>query len=137
MNTRSRVLRGQIDSGSQKRIIVDDGMYQHGYVVKDFVVWATSNTGGDAECYLSLNETTVTSFDAGDNRQVGWAGQTIAPAANQFSFLDPSVTVVRDLYVRNISASGTANYMIVIEPVMLTEQQGLLTLVQERSQDDL
>jgi len=75
---------------------------------------------------------------ADDGRQVAWASQITVPGSrsNTFSVIDPNTVVTQDLFFRNIS-NAVANYMVVIEPVTLTEQQGILTLIQERQQDDL
>jgi hypothetical protein len=41
-----------------------------------------------------------------------------------------------DLWIRSSSTENT-NYMIVMRPVTLTEDQAILALIKERSQDDL
>ena len=144
MNTNIRVLRGRCKGDTFQRLIVDDGIFTHGYIITEFHVWAPDVAGGtDPECYLSLKElpsgaTGFDAFDASDGRQVAWASQvtTAGSRNNTFSAIDPNTVVSQDLFIRNISAV-VANYMIVIKPVTLTEPQGILTLIQERQQDDL
>ena len=144
MNTNTRVLRGRTQGNTFHRLIVDDGIYTHGYRIVQFNVWAPDVAGGtDPEGYLSIKEipSGAVGFDAmaaDDGRQVAWASQITVPGSrsNTFSVIDPNTVVTQDLFFRNIS-NAVANYMVVIEPVTLTEQQGILTLIQERQQDDL
>ena len=142
MNTNRRSLRGQVVAGGEDRIIIDDGMFTNGYKVVEFKVWATNQaSGADPECYLSLGESAGDKFSAFDNRQIAWAGMSTTSGTRLFDFsiVDPNHIVISDLYVRNIdtAANALANYLVIIEPVTLTEPQGVLALIKERSQDDL
>ena len=144
MNTKTRVLRGRTQGNTYQRLIVDDGIFTHGYRIVEFHVWAPDAAGGtDPEGYLAVKElpSTAVGFDAmaaDDGRQVAWASQvTVAGSrTDTFSIIDPTVVVTQDLFFRNISGH-VANYMVGIEPVTLTEPQGILTLIQERQQDDI
>jgi hypothetical protein len=142
VNTNRRSIRGEVASGAEDRIIVDDGMFTHGYKIVEFHVWAQNQAASnDPQCFLALAENSGTRFSAADNRQIAWAGQSTSAGTriDTFSVVDPNHVVIRDLYVRNIDTlvGGFANYLVVIEPITLTEPQGILALVKERAQDDL
>ena len=140
-----RTLRGQVAEGEVKRLIVDDGRLTHGYKVTKFVIAATpSFPDADAYATLSLDFDAPLTWDWGDNRQIGWASTntaTTAGANNEFSVLDPDHVVIMDLFIQGqVAASGGTsvfNYLIVLEPIELTNEQAILTLIKERSQDDL
>ena len=136
---RIRTLRGRVDGLQTKRLIVDDGRLNHGMRVKEFHVWAPSVAGStDVECALGLDYDMAAEQDASDNRQIGWAAQTTSATSRvmQFSLLDPDHIVINDLYINNFS-DDEANYLVILEPVELTDDQAILALIKERSQDDL
>lgn len=137
-----RSLRGQIGSLEEKQIIVDDGLFTHGYKIVEFYVWAQDQaSGNDPQCYLAKGPGAGSKFSAQDARQIAWAGMSTTAGTRlmDFAIIDPNHIVVQDLFIKNIDglASGVANYLIVIEPVNLTEQEGVLQLIKERSQNDL
>lgn len=132
-------LRGRVNAGDTLRLIIDDGMLNQGHKVVEFYVWAQSiASGDDPACVLAKSYDANPSWDASDNRQIGWAGQTTTNTTRmmQFDLLDPDAIVVQDLFLINIGVS-VANYMVVIEPVNLTDDQAVMQLIKERSQDDI
>lgn len=140
-----RTLRGSFPEGTTRRIIVDDGRYNHGYKVISFVAAGSPDLStNDAFATLGLSEGFDVSWDWGDNRQIGWSGTTItgssSPAA-PFSIIDPDHIVVSDLFIKGIFATagvaGDINYLIEIEPITMSDDQAILALIKERSQDDL
>jgi hypothetical protein len=140
-----RTLRGQVEEGTNKRLIVDDGRLNHGYKVVRFVIACTPSASGfDSYATLSLDIDSAKEWDWGDNRQIGWAS-TNAPSTGSldapFSVIDPDHIVIQDLFIQGQvqSAGGTdpINYLIELEPVTLTDDQAIITLIKERSQDDL
>jgi hypothetical protein len=140
-----RTLRGQVVEGQVKRLIVDDGRLNHGYRVVSFVVAPDVTTAGkDAMATLSLDYDTPLAWNWGDNRQIGWAstnGQATSGLQSPYSVTDPDHVVIMDLYIQGQVLSGggsdVVNYLIELEPVDLTNDQAILTLIKERSQDDL
>ena len=56
------------------------------------------------------------------------------------SVLDPDHVIIMDLYIQGIVGSGGGsdpiNYLIELETVELTDEESILTLIKERSQDD-
>lgn len=136
---KTRTLRGRVDAQTVKRLIVDDGQFNNGMKVKEFYVWAISQASGDDPgCSLGLDYDLGSSWDASDNRQIAWSGQTTTATTRmmQFSLIDPDHIVITDLYINNFS-TVEANYLVILEPVTLTDDQAVLALIKERSQDDL
>lgn len=130
-------LRGQLGGNELRQLILDDGMFTNGHKVTSFRVWATSMASSDdPSCILALSDKIGTNMDAGDSRQIGWATQTTTNTIRlqDFNIIDPDHVILRDLYIRNISADE-ANYLITIEPVRITEDEAVLQLIKESSQD--
>lgn len=140
-----RTLRGQVVEGDVKRLIVDDGRLNHGYKVVHFVISGDpSNSAGDAFATLSLDYDAPLIWDWSDNRQIGWAStqvDIVSGLTPPFSVLDPDHIVIMDLYIQGrvgtAGGSDSINYLIEIEPVELTDDQAILALIKERSQDDI
>lgn len=135
---KTHTLRGRIDARTNKRLIVDDGRFTSSMIVKEFYVWAKSMASGDdPECFLSKQPLTENAFDASDGRQIAWASQTTTSTTRlmNFSVVDPEHVIIQDLYIRNIADTEQANYLVVLEEVNLTEDQAVLQLIKEVSQD--
>lgn len=140
-----RTLRGQFIEGETKRLVVDDGRLNHGFKVVRFVISGDpSSSANDAWATLSLDYDAPVQWNWGDNRQIGWASTNVQGTAGlepPFSVLDPDHVVIMDLYIQGTvgSAGGSSviNYLIELEPMELTDDQAILTLIKERSQDDL
>jgi hypothetical protein len=140
-----RTLRGQFVEGETKRLIVDDGRLNHGYKVVRFVIAGDpASSGNDAFATLSLDYDAPVIWNWGDNRQIGWASTNVVGTSGlepPFSVLDPDHVVIMDLYVQGsvggAGGSSVINYLIELEPMELTNDQAILTLIKERSQDDL
>ncbi len=141
---RRRTLRGQVTEGDVKRLVLDDGRLTSGFRVTKFVISGDpASSGNDAWATLGLDYDTPASWDWGDNRQIGWAStniQSTAGAQTPFEVLDPNHVVLQDLYLQGVvsgaGGSSVINYMIVLEPMSLTDDEAILTLIKERSQDD-
>jgi len=140
-----RTLRGKIrpanpatgDTGKD-RIIVDDGVFTDGWKVVGFDCFPTNGTGLDVQGLLSLDEDGLTGgWDASDNRQIAWSFMfTGANGGEARSWIVPDHVVVRDLWIQNFSADPM-NYLVRVERTTLSDDQAILALIQERSQDDL
>lgn len=131
-----RSLRGNIAGQTRRRIIVDDGRFNHGYKVTSFQCWPENNNTG-VEGVLSLSEEGATRGDAGENAQIAWvvAGDNQVPSiTGVVEVVDPNHVVVRDLFVYN-NASTSMNYLVVIEPITLDADQAVIALIKEVSQD--
>lgn len=139
-----RTLRGQVIEGTVKHLVIDDGRLNHGYRVVSFVVAGdVSTSAGDCYATLSLDYDSPLAWNWGDNRQIGWASTNVQSTSGMqvpFSVLDPDHVVIMDLYIQGTvsGAGGTTpiNYLIELETVELTNDESILTLIKERSQDD-
>lgn len=133
-------LRGRVAAQETKRLIVDDGQLNVGHRVVEFVVWATGiDSSEDPECILGKSSDMNNEWDASDNRQIGWAGQTTSSTSRimGFNLLDPDNIVIQDLFIYNRADTEEANYLVVVEPVSLTDDEAVLQLIKERGQDDI
>ena len=131
-----RSLRGHIATQGRRRIIVDDGRFNHGYRVVRFQCWPENNNAG-VEGVLSLSEEGATRADAGENAQIAWvvAGdQSGSSMSGVTEVVDPNHVVIRDLFVYN-NATTPMNYLVVIEPITLDADQAVIALIKEVSQD--
>jgi hypothetical protein len=140
-----RTLRGQFIEGETKRLVVDDGRLNHGYKVVNFAISAgVGSTALDSQAVLALDYDSPASWNWGDNRQIAWASQRVADVSGGqpvFAVIDPDHIVIMDLYIQGIVGGGggsdVINYLIELEPMELTDDQAILALIKERSQDDL
>jgi hypothetical protein len=140
-----RTLRGQVVEGQVKRLVVDDGRLNHGYKVVRFIVSShPDSSASDTYATLSLDYDAPFTWDWGDNRQIAWASSGVSAAGDvrgPWTLVDPDHIVIMDLYIQGrVSGSGggsIVNYFVELEPVELTNDQAILTLIKERSQDDL
>ena len=139
-----RTLRGQLIEGQVKRLIVDDGRLNHGYKVIRFIVSGIpDSSGNDTYATLSLDYDAPFTWDWSDNRQIAWSSSGVSAVGDvrgPWELVDPDHVVIRDLYVQGrVSGSGggsVVNYFVELEYVELTDDQAVLTLIKERSQDD-
>lgn len=133
-----RTMRGRFEGLETVQIVVDDGNINRAYRVLEFRVFPTSVAGSrDVEATLALDYDASAAWDASDNRQIGWAAMTTTNTTRimDFSIIDPNHVVVRDLYVRS-NSSDPGNYMIVLEAMSISDDEAVLQIIKERSQDD-
>jgi hypothetical protein len=135
-------LRGTIDSSEVRRLIIDDGIFTQGHKVMKFEIFPVDMTSGGADVsgVLSIDyDGARQEWLAEDGRQIGWSSTTMSTSNsvnNKTDILDPDHIVIRDLYVTGYSNSGRINYLVIVEPVSLSEDEVVLQLIKERSQDD-
>lgn len=128
-------LRGRIDGNTRKRLVLDDGRFNHAMVVKEFYVWS-KDALEDPEAILGINEDTIgTEFDASNGSQIAWARQVnSATLAEGWSIIDPDHVVVRDLFIKTTN-SFVANYMVVLESKSISDDEAILQLIKEGQQN--
>jgi hypothetical protein len=126
-----------------KRLVVDDGRINVAYKVISFYVVGRnpSDASGDVYGTLSLDYDAPVTWEFKDNRQIGWAStQVDQRPTSPFSLIDPDHIVVRDLYVQGqLAGSGGSeliNYFVELEQVEISDDEAVLALIKERSQDD-
>ena len=142
---RRRTLRGQVIEGEVKRLILDDGRLTKGYKVTKFVIAGDpQSSANDAYATLALDYDSPRTWDWGDNRQIAWASTNVQSTAGTqpfFELVDPDHVVLQDLYIQAQVGSGTGssvcNYLVELEPMELSDDEAILTLIKERSQDDI
>lgn len=136
----TRTLRGKLTDTLVRRLVVDDGRLDHGYRVVSFQAWPDGGGADGVYAVLGTQFDMTAGGDAGDNRQIAWSGSAISstgtPQAGAFGIVDPDHIVNMDLYIQAITNDVT-NYLIVLEMVTMTEQQTIMQLIKERSQDDI
>lgn len=136
-----RTLRGQLTDTSVHRLIVDDGRTKHGYIVREFYVWPRGVSDDGVFATLGTQYDMSPGANAADNRQIAWAGSAwgtgVATQAGALHVVDPDHIVINDLWIRRESAVDECNYLVILEPVTLSEDEAIMALIKERSQDDI
>ena len=134
-------LRGQFNANETKRLILGDGRLNVAYRVRRFLVSGDpSNALNDAFGTLGFDFDMPAVWNWGDNRQIAWAATRIQgndSAEAPFSLVDKDATVVSDLYIAGGSGGTVVNYYVELEEVHLTENETVIALIKERSQDDI
>ena len=153
-----RVLRGKWGTyqyDGAKHLVVDDGNFNDAWRVVKFVVApsdvADSQAGG-RDCVAVLathpeavigDTSTIIGWNWEDRRQVAWSALSMfgshSPDHTGFNLIDPQHIVVRDLYFALGAASATGVtefvYFIELERVTLNDNQAVMAIIQEESQD--
>lgn len=134
--------KGIAKSNEAHRIILFDGKFDTAYRITKFDVTPPQPVGTyelQAKLTTTGDSFTGTLWDWADNTELGWVVWGV-PSNNQVnynSWVDPDNLVVEDLYIQIYSTSGDGldfNYMIEMEKVNITDSQGALTMVRNRSQ---
>jgi hypothetical protein len=129
-------LRGIVNSAnSPLRLFVDDGRFTEGHRVKSFTIIGGNNGINEGKAVLTYSETGATSIDFEHSDQIGWAiwDTDSTTGARHFSVVDPDHLVNADLYISTITANAI-NFLIEVEPVTMTEAQGVLQLIKSKRQ---
>lgn len=144
-------VRGQLSENESetapfgRRLTLFDGRFDTGYRVVEFRIWGSnwaSSTGPDVIGKLATEEGLSADpgdfMNAEDNREIAWAG---APGGTDtggsgFNVIDPDNMIIEDLYVyaRGANDSADVNYLIRMEKYDITDWQGALGMVRNRSQ---
>ena len=136
--------RGRIPDGTEKKIQLFDGRFDTAYRVVEFRVWGADafNASSDVAARLSTESLGVPStpdiFNAADNREIAWASSEMDGAlatGNWQSIVDPDNLIVEDLYLwANDAGNNEINYMITLEKYDISDWQGALAMVRNKSQ---
>ena len=138
--------RGQITSvdSLMKKIQLFDGRFDTGFRVVFFEVSLQDRSSNATESVSAKLSTELladnTKWDWDDNREIGWAlaaadSNGLAVSTPQ-TIIDPDNLIVEDLYIGGYSYSDAEeiNYMIILEKYDITDWQGALAMVRNRSQ---
>ena len=140
--------RGTVTSDdSTNRIILFDGRFDTAYRVVEFRIGpneVTGSTGVNLSAKLMTfdNGLTGTNWNWENNGEIAWAlmafdGNDPRMSADNFHLIDPDNLVVEALYIRAADQQGSdvkCNYFIRMEKYDITEWQGALSMVRNRSQ---
>lgn len=153
---RIRTLRGTVEfpargGGSpantgRRNLILDDGRINVGYRVIEFRIWNADmdgfNNEFEAQAHLAMGLDITSAFsDASDNREIAWAAYQTGTESGicYFDLVDPDHIIVRDLNVIFPSVSNTSearvNYYILMEEYDITDQEAIISIIKEESQD--
>jgi len=136
-----RVIRGRLEDGEQRRIVVDDGNFNDGWRITNIVAAGDAINSNEVSVKVSLKPVPAQGWFWNRNTEIAWAAARNTAESNWGGFpnaIDPSAVIVADLYVTGQSSAGSdINFMIEIERVALSDDQAILALIQERAQDDL
>ena len=109
---RTHTLRGRIEEGIVKQLIVDDGRLTHGLRVTKFVV-APEMTASSQGCnaVLGLDDKITASWDWENGNQIAWATSAMGGSSSMenpgFQLVDPNHIVIRDLFLRATVTGST------------------------------
>lgn len=137
--------RGIIPEGTEERITLFDGKFDTGYRVTEFVIWASQVDSSANDCVARLSTealgamtSTGNMMDAGDNRQIAWAGIQAGTAGfnNPGTIVDPDNLIIEDLFISGQSGGSSINinYLIKMEKYEFSDWKGALSMVRNRSQ---
>lgn len=153
---RIRTLRGTIEfparaggtpaNTGRRNLILDDGRINIGYRVIDFRIWNGDMIGFDdaflTQAHLAMGLDITSALPrADDNREIAWAAYTVGSTAeiSDFRLIDPDHIIVRDLNIVlplvSNTAPATVNYYILMEEYDITDQEAIVSIIKEESQD--
>ena len=130
----------------RRALILDDGRINIGYRIIQFRIWNADSTGQldpfASQAHLSMSlEITSALADASDNREIAWAAYNTGTGygIDQFNLVDPDHIVVRDLNLVMPVVANTdiarVNYYILMEEYDITDQEAIISIIKEESQD--
>jgi hypothetical protein len=135
-------VKGRLPIASSERITLFDGRFDTGYRVTKFVIAPVSNAGAD-DTYAKLATSTEVTNTSGhewnwdSNLEIAWAKNSSSAGGNDGSlefFIDSDNMIVQDLYIFTGTGSSDVNYMIHLEKYDITDWQGALAMVRNKSQ---
>jgi len=134
--------RGTIDREiGVERLVLFDGKFNTAYRVVS-VKCAVADLSSANEAYMVISTeatgTTPDNWDWGSNIEIGWAYFKTSLGANEgghfFFNVDEDNMIVEDLYLQGLSDAGHINYEIKMEKYDITDWQGALAMVRNKSQ---
>jgi hypothetical protein len=132
--------RGQVASEITERIFLDDGRFDTGFRITEFVIAANNLIASDdafGTLFTDEAGAGTSTWEWQKNGQIAWSS-TIAitgAAYSPFSVVDPDNLVVQDLYIRCKEVGGDpVNYMIKMEKYEFSEWRGALAMVRNNAQ---
>ena len=138
-------VKGQMTRNTVDRIKLFDGRFDTGYRVVEIRTSLQDALAIDQACIVTLatEEASATgSWNWGDNSQIAWGcfafdKATGGAGLGDYHVVDPDNMIVEDLFIfaeDKINETDKINYMIVLEKYDITDWQGALAMVRNRSQ---
>ena len=139
--------KGSVKLDQIHRIILDDGQFDTGYRITEFVIAPHDMDNSSSQVYSGKLYTDDSSgmgrnwnWDAND--EIAWSIFTydgnLPRAQSEFTLVDPDNLVIQDLFVTITDNVQTidkkVNYFIRMEKYDITDSQGALAMVRNRSQ---
>jgi hypothetical protein len=132
-------------SGTPERLILFDGRFDTAYRVVGFsIASVTQNVNLEISAKLLTDNDGISAssndWNWDNNEEIAWAavGNNSSTAAGhtEITHIDPDNMIVEDLYIKANTNEGDEeiNYMIFLEKYDITDGQGALTMVRNRSQ---
>jgi hypothetical protein len=132
---------GQTPTIDKRRLVLNDGRLNVGYLVTQFICWPETF---DANFAMVAQLSTDPGFafggqpvsNARDNRQIAWF-QGGFFAMNPGAIVDPDHIVNRDLFINThqTSTNMELNYMVTLEEVNLTDDDAIVVILKEEAQN--
>jgi hypothetical protein len=110
------------------------------FIPSDFATSTAPDCLAKLSTDVGVNVESSGFFDCSDNREIAWGGFSGSTdgslsAIDVGTVIDPDNMIVEDLYMAiRQSASGDVNYILEFEKYDITDWQGALSLVRNRSQ---
>ena len=138
-------VRGIGEEADPIKINLFDGKFNTGYRITSFQVFASNIDGQyDQRCTgklgttADLNQNAVGFWNAGEPREIAWASSNdgaIDAGGILESVIDPDNMIIEDLYVYlRSNQNEPVNYIVTMEKYDITDWQGALGMVRNRSQ---
>ena len=134
-------MKGSFDpDAGTTRIVLDDGSFETGYrIVKFEHVLSNPLVNEEYRVVVGTESTVSNTFAWDDNTQVAWGyggnNNSASATFSNFAFVDPDNLIIQDLYLAgNNQGGGLINYMITLEKYEISDWQGALSMVRNRSQ---
>ncbi len=132
-------LRGVIESGISKVEVFQNDLRGVGWRVVAFNCVPNNLDANPyvwAKLWIGNDDSGSTSFsDMRDNRCIGWTASG-GTAASQWNILDPEHIITNTLRLIKINIESVG-YLIELEQMTLTDDEEVMALIKERSQDDI
>jgi hypothetical protein len=137
--------RGQMPEGEEVKIQLFDGRFDTAYKVVDLRICSSDLGSSGDDCSVRLSTESIgpmpssgeAMINFADNRQIAWCG--VGGQSNGFEnvspIIDPDNLIVEDLYISGQHGSThPINYIIYLEKYDISDWQGALAIVRNKSQ---
>jgi hypothetical protein len=113
---------------------MDDGQFTRGHKVTGVHIIGANNGTIEGVGVLSYSDAVPGQINMDDSDQFGWTfwDADTTTGNRMISILDPDHVVLQDLFLHSII--GGFDFLVTIEPITLTESQGVLQLVKHKRQ---